>query len=128
MPYDSNPSAIKPEELQPFIEEGTIEYFGEQEDVRPYFAQSNVFVLPSLWRRNSQKQILRRWQVEEQLLQQMHRECRETVVDGENGYLIPGKDVDALCEKMTYFINNPDIVSAMGCNGRKGLKNYLMLK
>ena len=45
--------------------------------------------------------------------------CRETVVDGENGYLIPVKDVDALCEKMTYFINNPDIVSAMGCNGRK---------
>ena len=29
--------------------------------------------------------------------------CRETVVDGENGYLIPVKDVDALCEKYDIF-------------------------
>ena len=27
-PFDSNPSAIKPEELQPFIDDGSVEYFG----------------------------------------------------------------------------------------------------
>ncbi len=117
-PYDSNPSAIKPEELQPFIEEGTIEYFGEQEDVRPYFAQSNVFVLPS-YREGTPKTNLEAMASGRAIITTDAPGCRETVVDGENGYLIPVKDVDALCEKMTYFINNPDIVSAMGCNGRK---------
>jgi glycosyltransferase involved in cell wall biosynthesis len=44
--------------------------------------------------------------------------CKETVVDGENGYLVPVKDVNALCEKMRHFIDNPDLVSVMGENGR----------
>ena len=45
-PFDTNPSALKPDELQPFIDAG-VEYFGEQEDVRPYLEQCSVFVLPS---------------------------------------------------------------------------------
>src|SRR5690606_21836295 len=32
-PFDSNPSALKPDELKPYIENGVIEYFGEQSDV-----------------------------------------------------------------------------------------------
>ena len=46
-PYDSNPSALKPEELNPYIDSGIIEYFGEQSDVRPFITECSVFVLPS---------------------------------------------------------------------------------
>lgn len=46
-PFDSNPNALKPEELQPFIHNDIIEYFGERKDVRPYIEQCTVYVLPS---------------------------------------------------------------------------------
>ena len=46
-PYDSNPSALQTEELQPFLDQGIIEYFGEQRDVRPYLKQCSTYVMPS---------------------------------------------------------------------------------
>ncbi|MCH5138675.1 glycosyltransferase family 4 protein [Clostridiaceae bacterium UIB06] len=46
-PYDSNPSALKQEELKPYIDSRIIDYYGEQSDVRPFIAQCSTFVLPS---------------------------------------------------------------------------------
>jgi glycosyltransferase involved in cell wall biosynthesis len=117
-PYDSNPSAIKPEELQPFINDGTIEYFGEQEDVKPYLAQCNVFVLPS-YREGTPKTNLEAMACGRAIITTDAPGCKETVIDGENGYLVPVEDVNTLCEKMKHFIDNPNLVSAMGANGRK---------
>lgn len=117
-PYDSNPSAIKPEELQAFIEDGSIEYYGEQVDVRPYLAQCNVFVLPS-YREGTPKTNLEAMASGRAVITTDAPGCKETVVDGENGYLVPVKDVGALCEKMTYFIEHPMLVSEMGKNGRR---------
>ena len=40
--------------------------------------------------------------------------CRETVVNGKNGFLIPKWDVEALVQAMQYFIENPAEISRMG--------------
>ena len=40
--------------------------------------------------------------------------CRETVVDGENGYLVRVGDVETLVDAMKKFIANPDLIDAMG--------------
>ena len=45
--YDSNPSALQPEELEEYINQGIVEYYGEQQDVRPFLKQCSIFVLPS---------------------------------------------------------------------------------
>lgn len=117
-PYDSNPSAIKREELRPFIEQGIIEYFGEQEDVRPYLTQCNVFVLPS-YREGTPKVNLEAMACGRAIITTDAPGCKETVVDSENGYLIPVKDVNALCKKMEQFIDSPNLVPVMGNNGRR---------
>lgn len=117
-PYDSNPSAIKPDELQNFVDDGSIEYFGEQKDVRPYIEQSNVFVLPS-YREGTPKTNLEAMACGRAIITTNAPGCKETVVDGENGYLIPIKNVDALCEKMEAFIKKPNLVLKMGKDGRK---------
>lgn len=116
-PYDTNPSALKPEELKPFIDEGIIEYFGEQEDVRPYLNQCTVFVLPS-YREGTPKANLEAMASGRAIITTDAPGCRETVVDGENGYLVPVKDVDCIVEKMEYLINNPDVAVSMGLKGR----------
>lgn len=126
-PYDSNPSALKPDELKPFIDDGVIEYFGEQTDVRPYMNQANVFVLPS-YREGTPKTNLEAMASGRAILTTNAPGCKETVVEGVNGYMVPVKDVDALCEKMEYLINNPNIVSEMGAEGRKLAENKFDVK
>jgi len=44
--------------------------------------------------------------------------CREVVVDGENGYLIPIKDSPALAQKIAYLAAHPQVRKIMGENGR----------
>ena len=117
-PYDSNPSAIKPEELQKYINDETIEYLGEQKDVRPYLAQSTVFVLPS-YREGTPKAVLEAMACGKAIITTDAPGCRETVKDGLNGFLVPIKDVTALAEKMMELYNNPALCAEMGKAGRK---------
>ncbi len=115
-PYDTNPSALKPEEVQPFIDAG-IEYFGEQDDVRPYLEQCSVFILPS-YREGTPKTNLEAMACGRAIITTDAPGCRETVVDGQNGFLIPVRDVDAIYHKMIWFIKNPGIIEDMGRYGR----------
>lgn len=45
--------------------------------------------------------------------------CRETVIDGENGFLVPVRDVDALAERMSRFIEQPALIETMGRRSRQ---------
>jgi len=108
-PYDSNPSALRAEELQPYIDEGIIEYFGEQGDVRP----CSTFVLPS-YREGTPKAVLEAMAMGRSIITSNAPGCKETVIDGENGYLVKVKEVKELAEKMEYLILNPEIYRTMG--------------
>ena len=45
--------------------------------------------------------------------------CRETVVDGDNGFLVPVKSVNALAQAMERFITEPDLAARMGARSRQ---------
>lgn len=117
-PFDSNPTALKPHELQPYIDDGSIEYFGEQSDVRPYLAQCNVFVLPS-YREGTPKSVLEAMACGKAIITTDAPGCRETVIEGENGFLVPVKNDKAIAEKMLFLFQNPDICEQMGNASRQ---------
>lgn len=112
-PYDSNPSALQPEELMPYIEKGIIEYFGEQKDVRPFIDQCSTYVLPS-YHEGTPKTVLEAMAMGRSIITCDAPGCRETVVQGENGYLVKVKNIDEIVEKMEYLILNPEINKVMG--------------
>jgi glycosyltransferase involved in cell wall biosynthesis len=112
-PFDSNPSALKPEELQPYIDDKIIEYFGEQRDVRPFIAQCSTFVLPS-YHEGTPKTVLEAMAMGRPIITTNAPGCRETVVDGLNGYLVKVKDSQAIIDKMKYLICNPETSREMG--------------
>ena len=126
-PYDSNPSALKPEELQPYLDDGIIEYFGEASDVRPYLAMCNVFVLPS-YREGTPKTVLEAMATGRAIITTDATGCRETVTNGENGYLVPIKDVDALSAAMIDLIENSDKISQMADKGLELVKQKFDVK
>lgn len=126
-PYDTNPSALKPEELKSYIDDGTIEYFGEQSDVRPFIAQCSVFVLPS-YREGTPKTNLEAMACGRAVITTDAPGCKETVIDGDNGFLVPIKSVEEICEKMKILVNNPKTAEAMGKRGRSMIEESFDVK
>lgn len=112
-PYDSNPSALKPEELKTYIDDRIIEYYGEQSDVRPFISQCSTYILPS-YHEGTPKTVLEAMAMGRAIITSNAPGCRETVTDGENGYLVEVKDVKSLADKMEYLISNTDINKNMG--------------
>ena len=112
-PFDSNPSALNQGDLQPYIDDGSIEYFGEQTDVRPYLAQCSVYVLPS-YREGTPKSVLEAMSCGKAIITTDAPGCRETVIGGQNGFLVPVKDAKAVAEKMLFLLQNPGLCEQMG--------------
>jgi len=117
-PYDSNPTALKPEELQPLVDKGIVEYFGEQKDVRPFIDQCSIYVLPS-YHEGTPKTVLESMAKGRAIITSNAPGCKETVVDGENGYLTEVKNSDDVAMKMKMLIEHPETVEAMGKKSRE---------
>ena len=52
----------------------------------------------------------------------LHADIPEVVVDGETGFLVPEKDVDALVEALERMVNNPSLWKKMGRKGRQRIE------
>jgi glycosyltransferase involved in cell wall biosynthesis len=115
---DENPDAISQSELDAWVQTGTIDFLGRLSDVRPTIAQCSVYVLPS-YREGTPRTVLEAMATGRAVITTDAPGCRETVVDGENGFLVPVKSVDALVEAMIRFINYPDLAVRMGQRGRQ---------
>lgn len=115
---DSNPDAITQAELDAWVAEGIVEFFGRLTDVRPAIADSSVYVLPS-YREGTPRTVLEAMAMGRAVITTDAPGCRETVVDGDNGFLVPVKSVDALEQAMLKFINEPALAACMGQRARQ---------
>jgi glycosyltransferase involved in cell wall biosynthesis len=120
-PFDSNPSALKPSDIQPFVDEQIVEYFGEQKDVRPYIKQCSTFVLPS-YHEGTPKTVLEAMAMGRSIITSDAPGCRETVIDGYNGYLVETKNIEQIVEKMKNLIENSETLKIMSTNSLKIVK------
>ena len=117
-PFDSNPTAITKEELDEYINDGTIEYFGEQSDVKPYIAQASIFVLPS-YHEGTPKTVLEAMACGRAVITTNAPGCKETVANNENGLLVEPKNHIMLADAMLELASNPEKVRQMGLKGRE---------
>lgn len=115
---DENPDAIAQAELDQWIQEGTVEYLGRMSDVRPAIANCSVYVLPS-YREGTPRTVLEAMAMGRAVITTDAPGCRETVVDGDNGFLVPVKSVEGLVAAMQRFIDEPGLAARMGARGRQ---------
>ncbi|MDB9317348.1 glycosyltransferase family 4 protein [Nodularia spumigena] len=116
-PIDDNPTAISTRELQSWIDEGTVEYLGFLQDVRPAITQCSIYVLPS-YREGTPRSILEAMAMGRPIITTDAPGCRETVKNGVNGYLIPVRDVNALVTSMEKLIVSPELRYQFGVASR----------
>ena len=105
--------ALDQQYVEQFINNGIIERFEETDDVRPYYRMCSVYVLPS-YREGTPRTVLEAMAMGRPIITTNTQGCRETVIDGKSGFLIPYKDSKAVAEKMIWFIEHPDQIIEMG--------------
>jgi glycosyltransferase involved in cell wall biosynthesis len=114
---DENPNAVSQAELDAWVGSGDIEFLGKLADVRPAIQASSIYVLPS-YREGTPRTVLEAMAMGRPVITTDAPGCRETVVDGDNGYLVPVQSVDALERAMRRFIDDPTLAARMGSRSR----------
>lgn len=115
---DDNPDAITQRELDQWVDSGFLEFLGRLGDVRPAISDCSVYVLPS-YREGTPRTVLEAMAMGRAVITTDAPGCRETVVDGDNGFLVPVKDVDALAAAMMKMIDTPGLAASMGERSRR---------
>jgi len=118
-PLDSNPSSIKDSEVKAWVDKGLIEWVPWTDDVQSYLKKTSVFVLPSFYGEGVPRSIQEAMAMARPIITTDTPGCRETVLHGINGYLIPPRNPEALIKAMETFIQDPLLISKMGKESRK---------
>lgn len=105
--------SISPETLKEYVGRGIVEHFGETDTVADYYKQCSVYVLPS-YREGTPRTVLEAMAMGRPIITTDAPGCRETVIDGKTGFLVPVMDANAVADKMLEFIKNPELIETMG--------------
>lgn len=108
----SNPAALDQGFLLKRMAELNIDYLGEKATALDQIQRHHIIVLPS-YREGTPRALLEALAVGRVILTTDVPGCREVVVNGENGLMVPPKDPQALAEQMLYLINNPTLLPEM---------------
>jgi len=115
---DSNPDALTQAELSSWQADRILVWHGEVDDVMPHIEAAHVYVLPSYYREGTPRSILEAMAVGRPVITTDAPGCRETVVDGENGFLVPPRDALRLAAAMERFVERPGIIEIMARRSR----------
>ena len=114
----SNPGALQQSELDSLISLNIINYPGQVDNVQKWIAASHIFVLPS-YREGVPRSTQEAMAIGRAVITTDVPGCRETVIDGVNGFLVEKWNPQALAEKMIYFIEHPEEIKKMGYESYK---------
>ncbi len=85
--------------------ENNILLLGIREDIRELTSISDIYITTSI-REGLSKSIMEAMSMEKPIISYNIRGIRELIEDGNNGFLVPFKNIDNFVEKVEYFIKN----------------------
>lgn len=115
---DTNPNGITKEMLENKCDGEYIQWLGHREDILDLLKQSHVMAFPSWYREGLPKSVIEAEAIGRPVITTDSVGCRDTVINGENGFMIPIKDSNALAEALKKLIDNPELRRSMGKNAR----------
>lgn len=101
---NDNPMGVRLSELEALDPEKGAYYGGQTKDVRPYIASCSAVVLPSYYREGIPKILIEALAMGRPVITTDMPGCRETVTDGENGYVTEARSADDLYRVLKKFI------------------------
>ncbi len=116
---DTNPNGITKQMLESRCDGEYIQWLGHRKDVLELLKQSHIMAFPSWYREGLPKSVIEAEAIGRPVVTTDSVGCRDTIIDGKNGFLIPTKDSDALAVALKKLIDNPELRQTMGRNARE---------
>lgn len=116
---DTNPKGITREMLESCCDGEYIQWLGYRKDVLELLKQSHIMAFPSWYREGLPKSVIEAEAIGRPVVTTDSVGCRDTVIDGKNGFMIPIKDSNALASALKKLIDNPELRQTMGKNARE---------
>ncbi len=111
--HDSSPYAISQEELAPYVEKGYIELVENYDDnLESMMEDCSCFVLPS-YHESMPFELLLAMAKGRPVIATDVPGCRDAVLDGINGYIVPPQDVEVLVGRILDFMEQPEKAAEM---------------
>lgn len=118
-PFDPNPNRVTEAEVEAWVNEGTLVHHGMVRDVPGLLKGMHVFCLPTWYREGVPHASLEALSTGRAMITTDSVGARECVREGENGFLVPPQDVEAVVRAMESFLENPAQVAVMGRASRR---------
>lgn len=113
-----NPSSIGRAQLQAWVDDGSIEWWGKKTDMPAVYATSHIVCLPSYYGEGVPKALIEAASCGRPVVTTDTAGCRDIVRDGENGYLVPVRDSAAIAQALGRLIESKALREEMGLAGR----------
>ncbi len=126
-PDADNVAAVTRDEIERFVATGDVEYWGWREDMPQVLTQASIVCLPTFYGEGLPKALLEAAASARAIIATDVPGCREIVRPGENGWLVPPRDVPALAAALREAIARPDVCIRYGAAGRRMVEHEFSL-
>lgn len=113
-----NPMALTQQEMESLCADRLVQWLGKVVDMPALYATASLIVYPSHYGEGIPKVLLEAAATGRAIVTTDHPGCREVVRDGENGLLVPIKDVSATARAMLSLLGDRARLQAMGTASR----------
>lgn len=101
-----NPSSITPQELMNIEAEGIAKWLGHRNDIASLLASASIFCLPTHYREGLPRVLVEAGAAGLPIVTTDVPGCREVVIPGRNGLLIPPRNPEALADALQHILQD----------------------
>jgi len=115
---ENNKAVVHKSELEKHLIPGYIDWIGFRKDMILQYQQSDIVILPS-YREGLPKSLIEACAIGRPIITTDVPGCRECVIDGYNGMIIPAKTIGPLANAIETLYENEEMRVRMSINSRK---------
>lgn len=122
-----NPAKILPNQLQKWVADGIVEWWGHQTDMPSLLSKVLIVVLPS-YKEGLPKVLLEASAIGRAIITTDVIGCREVVRNNYNGILVPPRNAEALANAIQDLVNNFELRNKFISNGFEWVKQNFTIE
>lgn len=116
---DTNPNGITKERLESLCDGDYIKWLGHRSDIHELLKGSHIMAFPSWYREGLPKSVIEAEAIGRPIVTTDSVGCRDTVIDGYNGFMVQPKDAAALAKAIKKLADDPMLRKELGKNARQ---------
>lgn len=113
-PDPGNPATVTRETLENWNTEGIVEWWGWQPDMPEIYNRSHIVTLPTMYGEGVPTTLLEAASCGRPLVATDIPGCRQVIIEGHNGFLVPTNNPRALAEALKRLASDPALRGRMG--------------